>query len=88
VDDHIPLYLESKYEGQKFGLFQSRFQSFSEEFEKLYWSEGIILILIDNDDRVVWQESRAAPALRDLFDSAKRKVSKIDAIVDMILSKK
>ncbi len=86
TDDHIPLFMVTRYKGQRFALYQHRYQSFSMEFEQLFWNERITLAILDNEDRVLWEEREQSSALYDLFETTRRKVSDIDSLIDDLLS--
>ena len=85
TDDYIPIFMMARYKGQKFGLYQQRFQSYDGDRDRFYWSEREVLALIDIDDRVLWETSRNYSALNDLFETAKRKVSNVDEMIDNLL---
>jgi hypothetical protein len=60
--------------------------SFIRPAPKKNWEERIILAMLDNEGRVLWEGDAQQSALSDLFDTVRRKVSNIDAILDAILS--
>lgn len=86
TDDHIPLFMTSKYKGQRFGLYQHRYQSYDGEHERFYWSERVVLAILDSTDRVLWETSGQSSALFDLFETARNKVSNIDGLIDDLLA--
>jgi hypothetical protein len=86
TDDYIPLFIVTEYKGKRFAMFQQRYQSFSMEMEQQYWAERIVLAILDDEGRVLWEEYTRSPALYDLFETARRKVSKIDSVIDDLIS--
>ena len=86
TDDHIPLYMTTCYKGQQFGLYQHRYQSYDGEHDRFYWSEQVKLAILDRESRVLWESPHLYSALFDLFETARKKVSNIDALVDDLLS--
>lgn len=86
TDDFIPLYITARYKGQRFGLYQHRHQLYDGERDKLYWTERIVLIIIDSFDRVLWEYTNNTSALHDLFENVRTKISNIDTIIDDLLS--
>ncbi|MCC5044726.1 MULTISPECIES: hypothetical protein [Xanthomonas] len=86
TDDIVPLYFTCTYKGQHLGLFERRFKEFSGEFEELYWTSSIVLAIIDLEDRVVWEVSDNYSAMRDLFETVKRRMANVDKLLDDLLS--
>jgi hypothetical protein len=86
TDDVVPLFLQANYKGERFGLFQQRYQSFDGEHERHYWSERVVCVLIDSEDRILYEIADRSSALYDLFEAARRQVSNIDGILDGLLS--
>ena len=86
TDDYVPLYMTSRYKGQRFGLYQHRYQSYDGEHDRSYWSERVALAILDLQDRVLWECPHASSALYDLFETARKQVSNIEEIVDDLLS--
>ena len=87
TDDYIPLYLETSYKDQKFAIYQLRSPFYDGEDDKTYWNERIKLIMLDYKDRVLWENpSHTASAVNDLFETARKKASNIEGIVDNLLS--
>ena len=84
-DDHIKLFLTTEVKGQDFGLYLANERIYDGETDEFYWGERLHLILIDRDDRVLWELREHSVSLWDLFNSARRKASNIDSIIDSIL---
>lgn len=85
TDDCIPLFMATSYKGKKFGLFEHRYQAYDGEHERYYWTNKIVLAILDVEDRVLWETPSQSPALFDLFETARKKVSKIDGLLDELL---
>lgn len=86
TDDFVPLYMAASYKGQRFGLYQHRYQSYDGDRDRFYWSERVMLVILDPEDRVLWESPHASSALYDLFETARKKVANIDGILDDLLS--
>lgn len=84
TDDFIPLFLTTTYKGQRFGLFQQRYQWYDGEHDRFSWSEQLVLAILDNQDRMLW-ETHQSSALHDLFETARKKVSNVDKLIDDLL---
>jgi hypothetical protein len=89
TDNHIPFFVVTEYQGQKYALYQCR--SFVPEEPELphfggFWTERLILAIIDNKGHVLWQEKSRQSALSDLLETIQRKISNIDNVIDAILS--
>jgi hypothetical protein len=85
TDDYIPLFMSTSYKGQRFGLFEHRYQAYDGEHERFYWTNRIVLALLDWEDRALWETNSQTPALFDLFETARKKVSNIDGLLDELL---
>lgn len=88
TDDFIPLFLTSTYKGQRFALFQQRYQSYDGDRDRFYWTERLILAILDQDNRVLWETPHQSSALYDLFDTVRKKVSNIDDVIDSLVNNK
>lgn len=86
TDSFIPIFMTAVYKHQKFALYQNRFQSYDADRDRMYWTENIILAIIDDEDRVIWETNEYYSALLDLFETARRKTANVDGIFDDILS--
>jgi hypothetical protein len=84
TEQSVPLYLQTEYKGKKLGIYDLRTKSFYDEHE-YYWSESIGFCIVDHFNRVVWESSEYSPALRDLFNTARKQASGIDDILDDLL---
>lgn len=85
TDDYIPFFMSAFYKGQAFGLYQQRFQSYDGERDRFYWSERVVFVVLDSEERVLWESTRYSSALADLFETARRKVANVDGILDDLL---
>lgn len=86
TDDHIPLFMATRYKGQRFGIYQHRYQSYDGDHDRFYWSEKVVLAILDRENRVLWEIPHSSSALYDLFETVRKKVSNIDYLLDEILS--
>lgn len=84
-DDHIPLFMTCSYKGQRFGLYEHRYQAYDGEHDHFYWTNRIVLAILDREGRALWETPTQTPALFDLFDTVRKKVSNIDGIIDGLL---
>lgn len=85
TDDYIPMFMLTSYKGQRFGLYEHRYQAYDGEHERFYWTNKIVLAILDREGRSLWETPTETPALFDLFDTARKKVSNIDGILDELL---
>lgn len=85
TDDFIPLFLTATYKNQRFGLFQQRYQSFDGDRERHYWSERLVLAILDSEGRVLLETPQQSSALFDLFETARKKVANIDDVINNLL---
>lgn len=81
TDDHIPFFAHCEYMGKHFALYQIRHQSFDVYHERTYWSENIVLAILDESGRVLWEERNQGSLLFDLLETVRRKISDIDVLL-------
>lgn len=84
TDFIIPIYYVTTYKNKEFAIYKRRYQNFFPEYEKFYWTEEIVLALMD-DDTVIWDYSESSPALYNLFEAVREQVAGIDDIVDNLI---
>lgn len=86
TDNHVPIYMSAIYKGRVFGLFLQRYQSFDGDHERLYWSEQVVLAILDGEQNLLWEYATNSSALYDLFETARRKVAGVDGIIDDLIN--
>lgn len=86
TDDHIPLFMFTAYKNQRFGLYQHRYQSYDGDHDRFYWSERVVLAILDTEGRVLWETPEYSPALFDLFETVRKKVANIEEVLDDLLA--
>ena len=85
TDDVIPLYFEAKYKDKYVAIYEERYQNFYPENETLYWSRRVVFVVLDSEDRVLWETTQHSPALTDLLDTVREKSAGIDDLLDDLL---
>lgn len=86
TDDAIPIYLATTYKGKHFALFQQRYQNYDGDHDRFYWSDRVVLALLDTFERsIVWETTTPYAALADLFETARHKVADIDGVLKDLL---
>lgn len=85
TDDYYPIFLKADYKNKILGIFQRKFKYFYDEHE-FYWSNEVVLCVIDDKGGVVWEYNETSIALNNLFDLAREQASGIDEILDDLLS--
>jgi hypothetical protein len=85
TNDVIPLYMECLFKGQRFALFQQRYEAYDPDRDRMYWAEREVFAILDAGRRVLWEGYSFGSALSDLFTTARRKVADIDAILGNLL---
>ncbi|WP_299022659.1 hypothetical protein [uncultured Photobacterium sp.] len=78
TDDFIPLMFTTYFDNKRFLLFQRRFQSFADEYERFYWNEHISIAIVDDYDRVLWEFYERESSLYDLFQTVREKAAGLD----------
>lgn len=86
TDDQFPLFFRAAYKGSRFALYERRYQAFNIDTESLYWTDTIVLAILDPSDRVLWATRDATTAIYNFYETVRRKVADVDDIIDDILS--
>lgn len=84
TDDYIPLYFSANYQNQKFAIYECRYKDYNPELDNFYWTEMLILAVLDLQGRVLWQTNKYSSALKDLFETIRNKASNIDTLIDSL----
>lgn len=86
TDDYIPLFFTTEFKGQRFALFQQRYQQYDGEHDNFYWTERLTLAILDSEDRMLWEYSGPSSSLYDLLATVRAKVANIDKLLDDLLN--
>lgn len=86
TDDYVHIYYETEYKNNYFALYILKEKNFSGEYETFYWVERYKFIMLDSENRVVWESTQAASALPDLLETIREKSSGIEDIFNSLLS--
>ena len=84
TDFVIPIYCDTIYKNKEFAIYKRRYQDFFPDYEKFYWTEKIVLALM-NGNTVIWDYSESSPALYNLFEAVREQVAGLDDIVDSLI---
>lgn len=84
TNDVVHLEYTTQYKDNKFRLYSSKLQSFSEEYERLYWDEAIILEICNEDGVAIWTCPHVN-GLWDLFQSVQFQAANIEHVLDDLL---
>jgi hypothetical protein len=84
----IPLYFETVFKEKNLAIYSLRYQDFNPENESMYWSEKIVFVVLDFQNRVVWEMNEHSPALLDLMNTIREKESGINDLLDDMLDYK
>lgn len=86
TDDIISIYLETEYKQSYFAIYERRVKYYNGDRDEFYWSELIVLAMLDAYERVLWETFDHNAALKDLFLAARNNAAEIDHIFDNILN--
>lgn len=86
TNDVFPIYFQTEYKGQRIGITQRRYQVYDGDRDRFFWDEQILLLFLDNMDRVVWTNPSHSAALLTLWETVRDRVADIDGILKNLLS--
>ncbi|MBK5125002.1 hypothetical protein IQ288_34825 [Burkholderia sp. R-69980] len=81
TDAVIPLYLEARYKTARYALYQIRQRSYDGERDMLYWTEDVVLAVLDDMGRSLW-ETVGGSALWDLLNTARMRLVSLDSLLN------
>jgi hypothetical protein len=84
--DIIHIIYKSKFKDFLFALYQRRYRHYFDE-DAWSWGEGLVLAIINENDKVLWDTYEQSQALRDLYNSVTKQASGFNNILDDLLSK-
>ena len=85
TNDYFPLFFETTYKGTRVAIYTHRYQSFNPETESHYWVERIGFVVLDVQNRVLFENIKHSPALADLMDTVREKAAGLDVLLDGLL---
>lgn len=80
TDKVVHVFYQSKFKGVNVGLYEVRYQEFT-DVDEYHWAENLGICIISNDDKVVWNEEEYSPALRELFQMAREQASGLSRLI-------
>jgi hypothetical protein len=86
TEDLILSYMETEFKEQRFGAYERRYRWFDTTSEELYWTSSAKLILLDESDEVIWENSKPSLAVNQLFDKAKQNAGRVNDIFTKLLA--
>ncbi|WP_137191217.1 hypothetical protein [Stenotrophomonas rhizophila] len=85
--DLIPIYIECRYEGrQTIGVYERRYRHYIDE-DSYYWNAMIVLVLLDNEGRVIYESRESDILINNLFDVARDRASNLTGVLGALLKK-
>lgn len=84
TDDVVPMAYTTSLAGNIFALYEERFRTMDAD-ENIYWSNRVVLKLIDADGRPVW-EFPPTPQLSVLLRKVQPKAAGVEASLDKVLN--
>ncbi len=83
TDDVVPVAYTTSLAGNLFALFQARFRTMDGD-ENIYWTDRVVLRLIDEDGRPIWEFPSMAPTTT-LLRKVELQATGVEARLDEIL---
>lgn len=83
--DLIPCYIECRYQNkQTISVYERRYRHYVDE-DDFYWASRIILALLDDYGRVIYESNEPDIQINNLFDVARNSASNIGGIVRSLI---
>jgi hypothetical protein len=78
-------FFKTRYADTNLGIGESRFESYSEEFDKMYWTERAVWVLLDDMGSLEY-ELPTLEGLWNLLESIRYSLADVDSTIDRLLS--
>lgn len=79
-DNFIPLYFDCEFKGQDICIYEVREKGYIEE--QSYWSEHLVIGILDKDARLIWNYAGNDSILHELFNDVRSSVSNVRDFLD------
>lgn len=77
-NSRIPLFMTIRQKCQQIALYQHQYRLFDIDYRQYFWSEKVILAILDISGCILLEEREQTPAIFKLFEMVRRKVYGID----------
>ena len=81
TDDVFPLYFEGLFKGKMLCIYQSKTKHYIDDRD-YYWNESLVIGIVDDQGRVVWEYEGNEPELHELFNDVRRSAADVDQFLN------
>ncbi|WP_146749667.1 MULTISPECIES: hypothetical protein [unclassified Pseudomonas] len=74
-DNFFPLYFQVEYRGRTMCIYEVRAKDYIED--QAYWHEYLVIGLLDNDGRLLWEYEGNDAILHELFGDVRRSIADV-----------
>jgi hypothetical protein len=80
TDDVYSLYMETTFKGKRIALYELKYSDFIDGEQ--FWNSTLVIAMLDDSDRILWQYKGYDPEMRELFSDARRSLTDVDKFLD------
>ena len=85
ADDIWIDFYKTLYADTHLGIGEFRYQEYSDDFDKFYWTEGIVWAFLDDDDELEYKLPNVE-GLWNILETIRRVSTNIDSKIDHLIS--
>lgn len=85
VDDVWIDFYSAWYADTHIGIGETRFQNYSDDYDKFYWSQKIVWVLLDDNGELEYEFGHAE-GLMNLLETIRRTLSDVDSKIDHLIN--
>jgi hypothetical protein len=82
----IAAYFECDLMGKLVGIYEERYQDWSEETKEWHWSPRLVLGLFDGEGHQLWEFPDRLAGLNDLWNAVRYRSADVDEYLDSVLA--
>ncbi|WP_223471985.1 MULTISPECIES: hypothetical protein [unclassified Pseudomonas] len=79
--NYFSLFVETFFKDTRIALYEVKYRHFTDE-DSFYWCETVVMAILDQFDRVIWESESDEPEIRELYRLIRRSVGGVDRLLN------
>jgi hypothetical protein len=81
TENKFSLFVETAFKETRIAMYQVKYKYYHDE-DQWSWSETIVIAILDDHDRVLWESESDEAEIRELYRIVRRNVSGVNKLLD------
>ena len=81
TENVFTLFVETEFKQTRIAMYQVRYKYYHDE-DEWSWAEVVVLAILDDYDRVLWESESDEPEIRELYRIVRRNVSGVNKLLN------